>query len=146
VFVRPTAETQRLLTAEMSQPRFQEYHIFFSNIVPAALLRAVAEADDSDFVKQVRSLRGFYRSVSRNHNLFSTLCPRSAEDRLFDALCVVCVCGRCRGITINYIAINADLFTLNVERPLILATNRYVSSRYGCTAFVCSIKPLGVHY
>jgi hypothetical protein len=41
----------------------------------------------------------------------------------------------------DYIAINADLFTLNVERPLILATNRCGTERRVISARFTDIPP-----
>ncbi|KAM3569181.1 hypothetical protein VYU27_008720 [Nannochloropsis oceanica] len=45
-FLRPTEENAALLARELAQPKYAEYHIFFSNICSANLLRSVAEADE----------------------------------------------------------------------------------------------------
>ena len=39
VFVRPTRENLELLKAEVAEPRFAEYHLFFSNVVPSYFLQ-----------------------------------------------------------------------------------------------------------
>ncbi len=49
----PTEENAALLAKELTAPKYAEYHIFFSNLVPPALLRAVAEADELDSLRQV---------------------------------------------------------------------------------------------
>ncbi len=54
----PTEENAALLAKELAAPKYAEYHIFFSNLVPPALLRAVAEADELDSVRQVGGLVG----------------------------------------------------------------------------------------
>lgn len=48
-----TEENAALLARELAAPKYAEYHLFFSNLVPPALLRAVAEADELDSVRQV---------------------------------------------------------------------------------------------
>lgn len=53
----PTLKTEAnaaLLAKELAAPKYAEYHLFFSNLVPPALLRSVAEADELDSVRQVR--------------------------------------------------------------------------------------------
>lgn len=53
-FLRPTEENCALLCKELAAPKYAEYHLFFSNVVPPNLLRSVAEADEHDSVRQVR--------------------------------------------------------------------------------------------
>ncbi|KAJ1455209.1 Sec1-like protein [Pelagophyceae sp. CCMP2097] len=69
VFVRPTAENLVLLKAELADPKFAEYHIFFSNVVPADYLGALADADESELVRQVQEYFGDYVPV--NEELFT---------------------------------------------------------------------------
>jgi vacuolar protein sorting-associated protein 45 len=52
--VRPTADTIRELVRHLKEPKFLEYHIFFTNIVPQDLLRKLADADHLSVVKQVQ--------------------------------------------------------------------------------------------
>jgi vacuolar protein sorting-associated protein 45 len=43
--IRPTPENIRVLRKELSQPRFEEYHLFFTNTLPDHLLKDLAQAD-----------------------------------------------------------------------------------------------------
>lgn len=52
-FLRPTEANGQLLCKELAAPKYAEYHLFFSNVVPTNLLRAIAEADEHDSVRQV---------------------------------------------------------------------------------------------
>ena len=54
VFVRPTAANFELLKREVADPKFSEYHLYFSNVVPKDQLRALAEADTGEVVRQVQ--------------------------------------------------------------------------------------------
>ena len=53
VFIRPTEANIDMISREISDPMFKEYHIFFSNVVPKAMLRKLANADEHEVVKQV---------------------------------------------------------------------------------------------
>lgn len=50
---KTTEANAALLAKELAAPKYAEYHLFFSNLVPPALLRSVAEADELDSVRQV---------------------------------------------------------------------------------------------
>jgi len=54
ILVRPTAENISILVAHLKAPRFCEYHLFFSNVLPGDYLRRLADADTSFVVKQVQ--------------------------------------------------------------------------------------------
>jgi vacuolar protein sorting-associated protein 45 len=41
VFIQPTEANLSLLSKELKDPKFAEYHIFFSNIVPGDILTKV---------------------------------------------------------------------------------------------------------
>jgi vacuolar protein sorting-associated protein 45 len=43
--IRPTQENIRVFRKELAQPRFEEYHIFFTNTLPDHLLKDLAQAD-----------------------------------------------------------------------------------------------------
>lgn len=47
-FIRPTKENIQTLCAEISRPRFSEYHVFFSSICPNELLQQLAAADEHE--------------------------------------------------------------------------------------------------
>jgi vacuolar protein sorting-associated protein 45 len=69
VLVRPTAENVRVLLGHLREPRFREYHIFFTNIVTQDILRKLADADASLVVKQVQEFYVDFFPV--NPDLFS---------------------------------------------------------------------------
>lgn len=56
-------------------PKFSEYHIFFSNVLPSELLNQLADADDHEVVRQVQEYYADY--VAINEDLF-TLNQRSS--------------------------------------------------------------------
>ena len=53
-FIRPTIENIRLLQAEFKEPKYGEYHIFFSNLARDAFIQELAEADEHEVVQQVQ--------------------------------------------------------------------------------------------
>ncbi|GAB5036017.1 vacuolar protein sorting-associated protein 45, partial [Nannochloropsis oceanica] len=73
-FLRPTEENAALLARELAQPKYAEYHIFFSNICSANLLRSVAEADELESVRQVQEYYADYTAI--NQELFSLSLPQ----------------------------------------------------------------------
>ena len=71
-FVRPTDISVGLLVRELAQPRFSEYHIFFSGMLTTGLLRLLAEQDLHEKVKQVQELYGDF--VPINEDLLTMQC------------------------------------------------------------------------
>lgn len=55
-FLRPTPSSIDAVCHELKQPRFSEYHIFVSGILPSGLLRNMAQADIKERVRQVKEL------------------------------------------------------------------------------------------
>lgn len=53
-FVRPTHENVRLLQEEFKDPKYGEYHIFFSNMARDTMIQQLAEADEHEVVQQVQ--------------------------------------------------------------------------------------------
>lgn len=53
VFVQPTEANVQLLLAEFLNPKFAEYHLFFSNTLPADFLSMLARGDENEVVRQV---------------------------------------------------------------------------------------------
>ena len=107
VFVRPSAANVETLVRELANPKFKEYHLFFSNVLARDMLRNIAEADEHEVVKQVHEFYG------------------------------------------DYIAVNEDLFTLNIDKSLLLSgpagnsleTNSMFSqSVHGILAMLLSMK------
>jgi vacuolar protein sorting-associated protein 45 len=85
VFVRPTPANFAVLTQEVRRAKFSEYHVFFSNVVPGDALKALAEADENEVVRQVQEYYADFVPV--NAELFSLNqpsrcgCPRSCGTR-----------------------------------------------------------------
>ena len=69
VFVRPTHANLELLKAEVKNPKFAEYHIYFSNVVPPEMLQQLANADEDEVIRQVQEYFADYVPV--NDDLFS---------------------------------------------------------------------------
>ena len=54
LFIRPTEANLTILLNELrNQPKFSEYHIYFSNVVPLDILSRLAKEDVNEVVKQV---------------------------------------------------------------------------------------------
>lgn len=71
-FLRPTEVNIGLLVRELSHPRFSEYHIFFSGILPSNLLQLLAENDAHERVRQVQEFYADFLPV--NDDLLSLNC------------------------------------------------------------------------
>ena len=65
-FVRPTRSNIQKLAAEFKDPRFGEYHLFFSNFLPGDLLQKLAEADQHEVVTQVHEFYFDYFVINRD--------------------------------------------------------------------------------
>jgi vacuolar protein sorting-associated protein 45 len=68
-FVRPHPDSIGLLIDELRDPRYGEYHLFFSNVAKKSTLERLAEADDHEVVKLVQE--HFLDFVVINPDLFS---------------------------------------------------------------------------
>lgn len=68
-FVRPHPDSIGLLIDELRDPKYGEYHLFFSNVVKKSTLERLAEADDHEVVKLVQE--HFLDFVVVNPDLFS---------------------------------------------------------------------------
>lgn len=75
VFLRPTDKNFMLLTRELAQPKYAEYHIFFTNVVPHQRLEQLANKDEFEVVHQVQEY--FADVFVINSNLFSLGLPIS---------------------------------------------------------------------
>ncbi|KKY25468.1 putative vacuolar protein sorting-associated protein 45 [Phaeomoniella chlamydospora] len=53
-FVRPSPDSIQFLIDELREPKYGEYHIYFSNIIRKSSLERLAEADDHEVVKSVQ--------------------------------------------------------------------------------------------
>lgn len=52
--IRPTQDNVRALLVHLREPKFTEYHIFFTSIVAHDILRKLADADASGVIKQIQ--------------------------------------------------------------------------------------------
>ncbi|KAL9003293.1 MAG: hypothetical protein Q9188_003830 [Gyalolechia gomerana] len=68
-FVRPSPDSIQNLIEEFREPRYGEYYVFFSNVVPKSSLERLAEADDNEVVKGVQEYFGDYIVI--NPDLFA---------------------------------------------------------------------------
>ncbi|KAH6850205.1 Sec1-like protein [Chaetomium sp. MPI-CAGE-AT-0009] len=68
-FVRPHPDSIGLLIDELREPKYGEYHLFFSNVVKKSTLERLAEADDHEVVKLVQEYFLDYSVI--NPDLFS---------------------------------------------------------------------------
>ncbi len=67
--VRPSADSIQLLSDELRDPKYGEYHLYFSNVVKKSSLERLAEADDHEVVKMVQE--HFADFIVINPDLFS---------------------------------------------------------------------------
>ena len=71
-FLRPTEANIGLLVKELANPRFAEYHLYFSGILPPPLLNLLAENDASERVRQVQEFYADFLPI--NPDLLSLNC------------------------------------------------------------------------
>mmetsp|Transcript_18584 Transcript_18584/g.22833 ORF Transcript_18584/g.22833 Transcript_18584/m.22833 type:complete len:593 (+) Transcript_18584:126-1904(+) len=70
MLLRPNRSNVDFIRNELrTNPKYGEYHIFFSNILPVDLLQQLAQADDKQLVKQVQECFADFYPISRH--LFS---------------------------------------------------------------------------
>lgn len=77
VFLRPTQHNIELLCAELRNPKYGAYYIYFSNIVAKADIKSLAENDEHEVVKEVLELYMDYLAV--NPHVFSIGIPCCME-------------------------------------------------------------------
>jgi vacuolar protein sorting-associated protein 45 len=68
VYLEPTEGNIGLLEAELKDPQFCEYHVFFANAVSAGSLSRLAQADEGELIRQVQEYYGDFLAV--NDDLF----------------------------------------------------------------------------
>eukprot|EP00727_Mastigamoeba_balamuthi_P005873 m51a1_g1905 putative sec1-like family protein (888) ;mRNA; r:787917-791825 len=79
--LRPTQENVALLRDELREPKYGEYHLFFTNIVRNAYLEDIAAADEHEVVKQVQEYYADYFAVNPDLFTFYTGPALSPYDR-----------------------------------------------------------------
>ena len=83
VFIQPTANNIKLLKDEIREPKFSEYHIFFSNVVPTDLMSELAKADEFEVIKSVQEFYADFMAVNEDffhlgaNNTISLSSPKS---------------------------------------------------------------------
>lgn len=76
-FLRPTNQNFLHLSKELKSPKYNEYHLFFTNVVPHMRLEQLACCDEYEVVQQVQE---FFADVyAVNHELFSLNLPSTVK-------------------------------------------------------------------
>lgn len=123
-FVRPHSETVNYLEQEFSDPKYGEYHIFFSNIIKDSYLEDLAQADIHEVVQQVQEFYADYFAVNPetftlNIDSCISLEP-SGHQRIIERICdglVSCLLSLRRKPVIRYQR-KSELCT-HVQRELV---------------------------
>lgn len=63
-FVRPTQQNIRAICAGLRQPKYGEYHLFFTNMLREEMVHQLAEADEHEIVQMVQELYADYYAVN----------------------------------------------------------------------------------
>lgn len=71
--LRPTEDNIRTLRDKLASPEFQEYHLFFTNVLPADGLSRLADADKLSIVAQVQEFYADYQPVNPDAFTLSTV-------------------------------------------------------------------------
>jgi vacuolar protein sorting-associated protein 45 len=66
IFVQPTESNYDLIARELKDPKFKEYHLFFSNVVTQDMLTRLARQDEHDLVMQVNEYYMDFMAVNRD--------------------------------------------------------------------------------
>lgn len=64
VVLRPTAANIELLKKELKNPKYGQYHIFFTNILPVEMLERLAEADEKEVIHQIQEYYADFLAVN----------------------------------------------------------------------------------
>eukprot|EP01041_Mallomonas_annulata_P010076 gene10076-20996_t len=75
IFVQPTEENIELILKELREPRFAEYHLFFTNVLPPEALARLARADENEMIKQVQEYYADFLAI--NEDFFQIGAPNS---------------------------------------------------------------------
>ncbi|GAQ85616.1 VPS45 vacuolar protein sorting 45 [Klebsormidium nitens] len=66
-FLRPTGENITQLKRHLKNPRYGEYHLFFSNILKSTYIQILADADEHEVVRGVQEYFGDYFAIDPYH-------------------------------------------------------------------------------
>ncbi|KAM7257785.1 hypothetical protein ACFE04_013526 [Oxalis oulophora] len=70
-FLRPTSENIQLLRRQLANPRFGEYHLFFSNILKDTQIHLLADSDEHEVVHQVQEFYADFVAIDPYHFTFN---------------------------------------------------------------------------
>eukprot|EP01027_Heterolobosea_sp_BB2_P010597 GEZU01015535.1.p1 GENE.GEZU01015535.1~~GEZU01015535.1.p1 ORF type:complete len:440 (+),score=65.37 GEZU01015535.1:180-1499(+) len=73
IFCRPTSDNVKQITAELKEPKYGEYNLFFSNVLAREHLERLAASDENELVNSVQEYFADYHAV--NKHLFSLNTP-----------------------------------------------------------------------
>lgn len=65
-FVRPTKENIEMIINELKDPRFQEYHLFFTNEISSQSIETLATNDTGDRIKTLQEVYIDFFAIGRN--------------------------------------------------------------------------------
>ncbi|KAG2205779.1 hypothetical protein INT47_003962 [Mucor saturninus] len=68
-FLRPTRETLQYLIAELKEPAYGDYYLYFSNSLRKSDIEQLAEVDENEVIREVQEYYGDYLAI--NPDLFS---------------------------------------------------------------------------
>ncbi|KAG1342821.1 putative Vacuolar protein sorting-associated protein 45 [Cocos nucifera] len=66
-FLRPTSENIQKLRRQLANPRFGEYHLFFSNILKITQIQVLADSDEQEVVQQVQEFFADFCAIDPYH-------------------------------------------------------------------------------
>jgi len=85
-FLRPTQENLGHLEAELRDPKYGEYHIFFSNTVRNSYIDELAEADEHEVVQQLQEFYADYFAINPDTFMLNVEGPISIDQPDFKTL------------------------------------------------------------
>jgi|JI6StandDraft_1071083.scaffolds.fasta_scaffold01667_7 vacuolar protein sorting-associated protein 45 len=65
-FVRPTKENLDMIITELKDPRFQDYHLFFTNEISSQFIETLATNDPNDRIKTLQEVYLDFFAIGRN--------------------------------------------------------------------------------
>ncbi|EGG15780.1 Sec1-like family protein [Cavenderia fasciculata] len=65
-FVRPTQHNVSKIADELRNPKYSDYHLFFSNVIGSGFIDEIAKADDKDLVKEVQEFYADFYAVNQD--------------------------------------------------------------------------------
>lgn len=81
-FLRPTKENIEHLCSELKNPKYGVYYLYFSNFIIKPSIRAIAEADDHEVVRELQEFYADYYAISPH--VFSLNIPNCSRGGRWD--------------------------------------------------------------